>query len=129
MSDEYSTGEVDLTDLNYLKALAEDKSKWFELGQELYKLQDASRGTGAFTTICESLGLAGRTGYHIARVAKKLDQLMLEPPAGLGWRKLADAIDVMDFSNYLEIFDKCEKMSREELASYLLSTIKERIAE
>jgi hypothetical protein len=111
-----------------LKTLAADKTRWFELGQELYKIEKAARRSGSFAAIAEALGYQGRTAYHLARVAKTLDRFELTPPPSIGWRKLADVIGLLDADNYEEIFTICSESTREELAVFMLQRLREKLS-
>ena len=101
---------------------------WQELGRRLYKIEKASRKKGTFQGICEALGLAGRTGYYLAKIMRKLDQLDVEPPEDLGWTKLKDVCELISLENYEEVFEKCLTSTKKELAEYMFSQIQDQLS-
>ena len=103
------------------------QENWSELGRQLYKIERASKKKGTFQGICEALGLAGRTGYYMAKIMRKLDQLDVEPPEGLGWTTLKDVVELLNADNYEDVFEKCQTLSKKELAEYMFSQIQDQV--
>lgn len=68
-----------------------------------------------YTDLIAYIDISPRTASYLMAIVIKLDNLMINVPMGMGWRKLGEVASLITYENHKVIFAKIVKYTREEL--------------